>query len=176
MMKKIIVVFIILVVVGVVFFKFKDLSDKNKDIVQVNGIRIKQAAYDKKLEESTNFFKYQKQNTSNLITLQKDTIDTLIDESLINQYATKNKISVSESEVNTRYLQAVEGYNRRNKIKGAGDDKFLLKIKEMYGAGKSDYLQTLKMDILKEKVQSAVKMPLVRWLEAQRKSADIKIL
>ena len=178
MNKKVIIAMVLIgvsLLVGVRISMKKNV-DKPKDITSVNNKGISKAEYEKKVEEAISFFKWQKQDISQISTLQKDALDRLVDESLISQYAEKNKISVSEGEVNSRYEQAVAGYNRRSKIAGGGDSAFLSKIKEMYGNVKSDYLLTLKMDILKEKVQAAVKMPLAQWLKTQKESAEIKVL
>ena len=95
---------------------------------------------------------------------------------MISQYATKHRILVSDSEVDARYLQIVASYNKRNSITGGGDGEFLSKIQEMYKETKSDYLLTVKEDILREKVQASVKMPLAKWLNAQKQSAKINIM
>ena len=175
-MKKAVAVFIIIISLVVLWLVFNGVAvDKHKYIVQVNGVGIQKTAYDKELVQSMTFFKSQNQDVSKLPTLQKDTLDELVDESLINQYAAKNKITVLDTEVDARYLQVVAGYNRRNKIAETGDSQFLAKIKEMYLETKSDYLQTLREDILKEKVQVSVGMPLATWLKIQKQSAQIKI-
>jgi len=178
-MKKIIIVLVIPILFVILFLAFIESIgpsvNKNVSVAQVNGVGIQKQAYEKKVQESETFFKWQKQDTAGLTTLQKDAVDALVDESLINQYATQHKISVSESEVNERYLQTVAGYNRRSNIAGTEDTDFLAKIKEMYGIEKSDYLLTLKEDIVKERVQVDVGIPLAQWILEQKKSAKIKI-
>lgn len=168
---------IIGVIIGVILLVgvWISMNKNSKYVAQVNGIGIPKTTYDKKVEERVQFFKWSRQNMSILPTLKKDTIDRLIDESIITQYAEKNKITVSDTEIENRYNKVVDGYNSRNKVKGGGESAFLSKIKEMYGTDKNDYLATLKMDILKEKVQSAVKMSLAKWLEEERKKENIRI-
>jgi hypothetical protein len=168
-----IAVLLIILLVLIVIFRGKSIN-KADYLVLVNKGGVLKTDYNKKVEETVNFYKWNKQDTAQLTSLQKDVLSKLVDASLINQYAKKNKIIVSDDEIKTRYEQSVTGYNRRNKIAGKGDQDFLAKLKEMYGTNKDDYLQTLKEDILREKVQTSVNMPLGKWLEEQEKSADIQ--
>jgi hypothetical protein len=146
---------------------------KETAAARVNNESIVQVDLEKKLDQTKNFFKYNKQDVSKMSSLEKDVLQNLIDTALIKQYAQEHNLKVSDSEVLNRYDLVVKGYNRHNDI-AKGDTAFLSKIKEMYGTDKNTYLEHLKNDILKEKVQTAVKMPLKDWLEAQNKTADIK--
>lgn len=149
-----------------------------KDFVAVvNDHGIKKEIFDKKLEETTYFFTHKNQDISSMSSLSSDVLAKLIDEILISQYAEEEGISITEREITNRYQQIVEGYNTREKSKDDTDDAaFLIQIKKMYGMNKSDYLEMVKKDILREKVQEKVKKPITDWLVDQRKNSNIKIL
>lgn len=173
-MKKIIVVIVIIVLLIILLLKFIETSNKNDYAAKVNGIDISKTTYNKEVEKTEKFFKWAKQDIQPT-SLQKDTVEKLINESLISQYAESKNITVSDEEITVRYNKVVSGFNARNKITGEKDDKFLSKIKEMYAMNKDDYLKQVEMDILKEKVQADVKMPLVKWLKAEKQKANIVI-
>jgi len=139
----------------------------------VNNKTIPVKAYQKKLAETKTFFSYNKQETENMTSLNKDTLEKMINEQIVQEYAEKNNITVSVDEIERRYLNVVDGYNQHNQVT-SGDEQFLKKINELYGTNKSDYLIQLKNEILGEKVQIKVKMPLVKWLEEQKSRSDIK--
>lgn len=145
-----------------------------RTIASVNNTGISKSVYQKRLAQTESFYQWNKQDTSKISSLNGDVLDALIDEQIVRDYAEKKKITVKTSEVESRYKQVVAGYNQNNGITGVGDSAFLLKIKEMYGTQKEDYVQQLAYDILRDKVQTAVKMPLAQWLESQKKTADIK--
>jgi len=166
-------------VIGVVTFIIllaKNISSNpgTQSIASVNNNTISKSVYQKRLAETESFYKWGDQNVKNISSLKGDVLDKLIDEEIIKDYAEKNKITVTANEIENRYKQVVAGYNKNNSITGGGDSAFLTKIKDMYGTQKEDYLQQLAYDILRDKVQTAVKMPITKWLESQKKSADIK--
>lgn len=167
-----VIILAILIVIAIYFFassrkETKLVDEKKTEPARVNNINIDQAGLQKKLDQAKNFYEYKNQNISNMSSLEKDVMENLTDENLINQYAEKNKITVSETEVLRRYDLIIEGYNNNNNIT-SGDTAFLAKINEMYGTDKTIYLEQVKNDILKEKVQMEVKMPIKDWLLAQR--------
>ena len=98
----------------------------------------------------------------------------MINDTLVKNYAQEHTISVTDTEIQNRYVQVVAGYNRNNNVTKREDEAFLSKIKEMYGTDKETYLTQIQMDILKEKVQAYVKMPLMQWIESQKKSTPIE--
>lgn len=151
-------------------------SDTKTSIASVNGITIKRLDFEKKLEEQNNFFEYSKQKISEKTaeTAEKDVLEKMIDEKLIENYAKDHKITASQGEISFRYQRVVENFNKGNNYKADDDSLFLAKIKEMYGEKKEDYLEIIRMDILKEKVQGAVKIPLANWLTKQKNVSDIQ--
>ena len=178
MSKQNIIISVLLIAGVAVFFFFvinRSSPLLNPDAVaSVNNSSISKSTYQKRVAETESFYKFGKQNMDNISSLKGDVLSNLIDEQIVRDFAAKNKITVKTSEVEGRYKQVVAGYNKNNNITSGGDSAFLAKIKEMYGTKKEDYVQQLAYDILRDKVQRAVKMPLAKWLEAQKKTADIK--
>lgn len=178
MSKQTIIIGSILLVGVAVFFFFviKQSSPllNTEKVASVNNTGISKSTYQKKVAETESFYKFGKQNMDNVSSLKGDVLDALIDEQIVRNYAEKKNIAVKTSEVESRYKQVVAGYNKNNSITSGGDSAFLAKIHEMYGTEKEDYVQQLAYDILRDKVQTAVKMPLAKWLDIQRKTADIK--
>jgi hypothetical protein len=177
--KKSTVVSVIVLIISfflliVFLINLKAINVENNLIAKVNDIGISKIVFEKQVKESLNFLEWQKQDVNNLKLIRKDILNKLINESIINQYAVKNKIRVSENEINVRYQLVVEGYNKRNKLLEKGDIAFLAKLKEMYDIKKSDYLLALREDILREKIQIGIKKSFAQWVIEQRKSANIK--
>lgn len=169
-----IIVLTILVAIGVYFFA--SLRQVNKtDAARVNNESITRVDFQEKLDGTKNFFEYKNQDVSKMPSLEKDVLQNLIDENLINQYGKNHNITVSDSEVLSRYDLVVKNYNQNNNITTGKDAQFLAKIKELYGTDKNTYLEQTKNDILKEKVQVAIKMPLANWLTKQKNVSDIQI-
>jgi len=157
-------VFIVLMVYGI---------DRLRYVGSVDDTKISRADYKKNLNQVKAFYSYSKQDLSNLISLDKDTLEKMINKILVQNYAENNGITVTDAEIQARYLRVISGFNRNNNIVDEGDEAFLSKIKEMYGEDKNTYLEEIRIDLLKKKVQKEVKMPLVQWLEEQKKSASI---
>lgn len=141
----------------------------------VNGVAIKRQDFQKELDAAKRFFEYSNEDVSKMSSLEKDVTQKMIDQSLVNQYAKNHNITVSDTEILNRYNLIVKTYNKRNNISESGDERFLAKIKELYGTDKNTYLEQVKNDILKEKVQVAVKIPLANWLTKQKNVSDIQI-
>lgn len=147
--------------------------DRFRYVGSVDDTKISRADYKKNLNQAKAFYVYSKQDLSNLTSLDKDTLEKMINKILVQNYAKNNGIIVTGAEIQARYLRVISGFNRNNNIADEGDRTFLSKIKEMYGIDKNAYLEEIKLDLLKKKVQKKVKMPLVQWLEEQKKSASI---
>lgn len=175
MNKKLVFTIIIvgIIVLFGVWFSM-DRAYKAKYVGSVDAVKIMRVDYQKKLDQSKTFYTYSKQDLSKLTSLSKDTLNGMINDNLIQNYASGNNITVSDTEVENRYQQVIAGFNSREKITETGDTKFLEKIKQMYGTDKNTYLAQVRMDLLKEKVQKAVGMPLVKWLEKEKQTAKIQ--
>jgi FKBP-type peptidyl-prolyl cis-trans isomerase (trigger factor) len=157
-------ILVLLIANGVYRFKY---------VGSVDGTRITRTDYKNNLNQVKAFYAYSKQDLSGLTSLDKDTLEKMINKILVQNYAENNGITVTDAEIQARYLRVISGFNRNNNIADEGDKAFLSKIKEMYGVDKNTYLEEIKIDLLKKKVQKKVKMPLVQWLEEQKKSASI---
>lgn len=183
-MKKIIgaLILIIIIAAGGIYFYVLSLGNQNsfpvfskeKYIAGVNREGITREDYQKRLDQTTKFLTFKQQDASASATAQNDVLGLMVAESLVGQYAKENNITVSDSEVASRYQQVVAGFNKREGVSEGGDAKFLERIKQMYGSDKNIYLAQVKMDLLKEKVQQSVGKPLVKWLEAEKQKAHIQ--
>lgn len=168
--KVILIVLFGLAFVVFLYFFVKNFPEKNPLLPKaatVNGITVTKDELNKKLYFTKNFYEFSKQNLTNYPTLEKDALERLIEDKLVEDYAKKHNITVSEEEVLALYKQ---------KLANKTESELLAQLKNMYGMEKSDYLLVLKNDILREKVQAAIKMPLATWLNEQKKTANINIL
>ena len=169
--KKVILLILILLVVGIWFFVW--YLPNLGVAARVNGVAITKAVLDQNVRQAENMYKWQKQEVPNTGTLRENVLSDLINDTLVSQYASSHNIKVSESEINNRYLLTVGVFNDHNNVPGSSDNAFLARIREMYGIDKNQYLKIIRMDILNEKVQTGVGMPLAIWLTSQRKIVQI---
>ena len=72
------------------------------------------------------------------------------------ELAQDKNITVSENEVDALYKDRI--------TQSQSEEALLLIIRDMYGLNKSDYRNVLRQDILQEKVQASINMPLADWL------------
>ncbi len=100
--------------------------------------------------------------------ISQDVLNLIIDEALISQYAHNNDISVTQTEIDTRYRQLIDTY---------GETELEDRLTELYGhRGVDNYSEVIRADILRDKVQSALPdMSLREWLENERSEAQIDI-
>ncbi len=178
MIKKTTILIVIIVIAIAAFYIFLFLNKGGfgqGNAVGVNGVNISKADLNKEIQEQIDFYKSRNQKIPDDKTLQTDVTNVLIDNIIVSQYAAKHKITVSTAEVNNMYAEVVGVFNSHNNITGASDSAFLTQINKMYGMDKTEYQENLRMDILKEKVQESVGEPLTKWLQEQKKTADIKI-
>lgn len=179
-MKKVLIgVLIVILVIGAGYYfnghpiRVYPKFDPAKYIAGVDYQGITREDFNKRVDTTKNFFEWSNQNLKELPSLSKDVLDKMINESLVAQYAKDHKIKVDDVEVEGRYEGVIKTYNRQKKIKGESDTEFLAAIKSMYGTEKSDYMAQLREEILEQKVQLAVKMPLAKWLEKAKKEGHI---
>lgn len=176
-MKRNLILLIIAVVIiaGVAALVMLNISppiDKSKYIATVNSQKISREDFVKNLDQKKKFYQWSKQNIASLTSLENDVLEKMIDEALVLQFAKKSKIEASQGEIGQKYNAALTSFGRQKK--NSDEASFSAQIKEMYGLEKQDYLEQLKMDVLKEKVQSSAGKPLVEWLREQRKAAKIE--
>lgn len=139
--------------------------NNKKYVAKVGKEGIKREDFEKEMAKRKNFYVWAKQDVS-LSSLENDVIETMIDFELVRQYAQPKSITVSDKDVNKRFNDLVQG-------SGEPEEKLLNKISQMYGMNKSDYLEVLRKDILKEKVQENLGIPLGDWLNEQKMTVKI---
>ncbi len=139
-------------------------QDKVNYVVWVNGEGISKLDYAQELAHTKQFYIWAKQDVKQLPSLDKDVLQRMIETKIVDQYAKKNKISVSQKEIEENYQASL---GKRSEI------DFLKLISEMYGQNKQDYQQKLADDLLREKVQAKLGEPLANWLARMEKTAAI---
>lgn len=127
----------------------------NECVYSKDGINISNNEYSQALKVKETFYKFNNQGLDN-DTIKKDTLKELVDKKKIENYARENNIKVSNDEISTLYKERI----KQNK----DEDELLKKVNNMYGFTKSDYQDVLRQDILKDKVQEKLGVPLAEWL------------
>lgn len=158
-------IFVLLVVITILMFVNKDQVTE-PSVATVNGEAIQEVEVDSELQRMKQFYSSQSQNIEEYSTLEKDTIEKLIERKLLTQYAQSQNISVSDDEIEKRY-QAV--------LTIKSEPELLNELQNMYGIGKEEYLDVLYLDILKEKVQEKVGKSYATWIAEERAKADVSI-
>lgn len=114
-------------------------------VYKEGSIKIKLSELDTSLKAQQNFYKYSDQ-VVNQETLKKDVLHQLVEEQKIMQKAKSAKIKVSDDEINELYKLRVQQIG--------SEEKLLAKIKEMYGYNKAQYLEVLRKDLIRDKLQT----------------------
>lgn len=153
-------VILISILLSLVVIWQKSEYDKRMYITKVGNEGILRSDYEKELARTKHFFVWARQDISKLPSLDHDVLERMIEMKLVSQYARKNKITVSQKEIEDGYRA---GLGKKSEA------EYLATIREMYGMEKGDYLQKLSEDLLKEKVQMELKMPLSSWLTEMKK-------
>jgi len=143
---------------GIVIYKIKVINPRSY-ITKVAGEGIRRSDYEKELARTKHFFIWAKQDISKLPSLEGDVLERMIEMKIVSQYARKNNIIVDQKEIED-YYRALLGKK--------SETEHLATIKKMYGMEKSDYLQKLSEEILKEKIQHRLQRPLSPWLEEMK--------
>lgn len=159
MKKSIAGIFLFLTaIITVLFFFQKGIPKEEKYVASVEGEGITYNELNKFTLQYKNFLAWT--NATPSASLEKDILNNLIDQKLIDQYARKNNIYVSDEELNTRYSAAVASLGTEN--------QYLTKIKEIYGIDKTDLLEKIKNEMIREKVQKSMNVSLEDWLKQER--------
>ena len=164
-------VFIILIIaIGFLTYltsvQIKLMNDRKLYIAMVNDQGITREDYQKELEITAHYFTWAQPKSTKPSSLEKDVLENMINFRLVLQYAQKNQITVSQTELLARYKDIVKGSNMSEEV-------YLIKIKDMYGIDKKTHLEKLFQEILKEKVQKKVGKSLVGWIEEQKSISKI---
>ncbi len=152
-MKKGVIITSIIVLLGLGYF----LTQQTQMPLGSGGIE-NSPEFNKELSYTKHFKEWAKHDASNI---EYEVKARLEDEKIIKDYALKNNIVVTDEEVNVRFKELYS--------KNGGEEKYLAQIKEQHGIEKSDYLEKLRIELLRAKVALAVKKPLVEWLLEQKK-------
>ena len=146
-----------LVIVGYVAyaFIFTDIVVCRNCIVNDGAVKIHKSELDSATEANEKFYKFNGQPYDK-DALRQETTKQLINQKLIDNYAQDKNITVSENEVDALYKDRI--------TQSQSEEALLLIIRDMYGLNKSDYRNVLRQDILQEKVQASINMPLADWL------------
>jgi SurA N-terminal domain len=106
------------------------------------------------------------QQIVDVVTLRKESLDILINEELIRQYAQERGVEVTAEDTTNLYNSRIQQFQT--------EDKLLQEIKRLYSLDKPAYLEQLKMDLLKERVQAQLNEPLEQWLENRKQQVAIQ--
>lgn len=127
-----------------------------KDCVLDEGsIHVKKDQLDSALRAKEIFYKFNNQ-TVDQNKVREETLRELKNQQRVEDYAKSKNIKVNDEEVDGLYAERV-------KLSGS-EDELLKKVKDLYGFDKNDYKKVLRQDILQEKVQQVLGIPLTDWL------------
>lgn len=166
-MKKVYLI-ILPVIIAIFALSLIVLTSKNNQSannVKTKSITIKASDINSEIDRSIYFYKFSNQNLKNYPSLGADAKNTVEERAIIESYAALNNIKVTQDEINKRYAQ---------KTQVSGEQKLLEQLAKMYSMDKNNYLDVLKQDILREKIQLAVDKPLSAWLKEQK--AGLKVI
>lgn len=155
---------LMLIALGAGIYTYSNRNDAY--VARVNGVGITKDTYNQQLA-SLQFFYNQSGQKINEATLKKNVLDTLIDNQLLQNYATEKQITISQEAINASYRQRASTYK--------SEQDFLAALKKMYNIDKTQYQETIRQDLLREAVQKAVNKPLDAWLREQHSTASISI-
>lgn len=128
-----------------------------RDCVYSDGdIRVRSKDLNNEVTSRQKFYQYKNQTVNEEI-FKNDALELLKIEQKIYAYANDKNINVSSSEVDALYQERIK--------QNQGEDNLLKLVRDMYGFNKDDYLNVLEKDILREKVQKDLGVPLSEWLK-----------
>lgn len=137
--------------------------------LKVNGVEIKREDYQTLFAQQQNFHKWNGENildASISAQIKKESLDSLIERSIMEQYAQKEGINVSDDELLDHYNKASSSFGTEN--------LYLAKIAQIYGIDKSQLLYKMRGDILKQKIETKVGLPIESWLKNQKQKTKIE--
>lgn len=144
-----------LLIIGGTSLYFINSNSCRDCILNENGIKITNSELNSAVKSRETFYRFNKQEI-NSESIKNDALKQLKDEKKIEKYASENSIKATEQEIDALY---------KERVKQNGDEDALLKkVNDLYGFTKKQYLEVLKKDVLREKVQEKIGMPLADWL------------
>jgi len=150
---------VILISVALYLIIFTDKVICKDCVLNEGQIQIKNDQFNSALRSKEIFFKYNNQSVDQN-QVREETLKELKNQQRVENYAKNKNIKVTDSEVDKLY---------EDRIKLSGSEEELLKkVRDLYGFEKADYKKVLRQDILQEKVQQALGIPLTDWLSTQK--------
>jgi hypothetical protein len=161
----------LLVIAGIVFITHSRLLDSSKSNarntpVSVNGISISKDTLDAEEKKDALFQQWLKKEKIKEGTGDEKTIDMLIEKTIAQEYAKKNGITVSQTEIEKQFQKAAASIG--------GEEKYLEKLKEIYGVDKKGVYDMLSYDLLKQKISQKTKLPFAVWIKEEKAKAKIE--
>lgn len=152
--KKLVAIPLVLTVL-IVGFAFINKNPCSGCVYSQDGINITGKEYNDLLQARQIFYKYNNKNISEE-SIKSELIKELVNHKKVVTYALNNNIKVTDPEIESLYQARIQ--------QNSNEEKLLQKVKNMYGYSKTDYKKVLERDILWEKVQSNLDIPLTDWL------------
>nr|MBP6916648.1 SurA N-terminal domain-containing protein [Candidatus Saccharibacteria bacterium] len=144
--NKLITVLILIIVIAVcVGFYF--LFIKERPVLTVNGVKIYKSDIAKDANLNKKAWRASNKNLSEKEVYEKAK-NHLKEKAFISQGSKKKNITVSDKELNEEYRKRVAEYGR--------ETDFLTMLRETYGWTKEQYLENLKLELIKEKLVTEV--------------------
>lgn len=106
-------------------------------------------------------FHDQKNNAIEESALWESARQDLVEQKIIERYAQKNGISVTNDQI-------LSYYETRLKSEGGSEAKLLQELSDLYGIDKSEYFENIRYSLLREAVQERLKQDLLSWLRQQK--------
>ena len=153
--QKIFYASIILFSVALYLLVFTDKVICKDCVLDEGSIQVKKDQLDSALRAKEIFYKFNNQ-TVDQNQVREETLKELKNQQRVEDYAKNKNIKVNDEEVDGLYAERV-------KLSGS-EDELLKKVKDLYGFDKNDYKKVLRQDILQEKVQQVLGIPLTDWL------------
>lgn len=148
--------FIVLIICSLLYVLISNSGSNCNDCAyDDNGIEVKSSELNSALSVRKKFYAYSNQQYSEEV-VKSEALAELISKKKIARYAEDNNISVSNIEVDVLYQERVKIFD--------SEEKLLEQIKIMYDYDKKAYKDLLYHDILSEKVQEKLNIPLSDWL------------
>ena len=167
-LASIVSIVILLFVVAVIYFNRQtedsNPCDSKTGVALVNGNCVLKEAFNVNLKRAEMIANNASESAKKS---REEIIAELVDAEIIDEYAKENNITVSEFELQDKYTKAYQSLG--------SEEEYLKKIQELQGIGKSEVLELIRQDILKEKVQKSLGTPIENWLAEQRAKSKIEL-
>lgn len=149
---------LILLVIGIAIFA--RMHGGSSD----TSLRVDNEAVQKEIQSKKHFYTQQGLSVDEEA-LESEIRARLLEDELVVAYTQKNNITITDAELENRYKEIYMKYG--------SEEAYLVKMREQYAIDKDAYLEKLRIEILRAKVQEAVKKPLIEWLLEEKKKAGV---